>query len=228
MCNSLVYYYLILHFSDAIRIVLVHKYGGWYSDLDMVFLRPFTATKDREPLNNVVASDDLHYAQYDIPSQKYNFGKSVSNALFHNDAEHVFLKSAIRQFESSFKNGVWGSSGPKVFTKALEDICNSKTKPLNPKHYNRKYCSGMAVLRPRLFYPLDWFGAADLWTKHLDSYWESLFNQSYVVHFYESSTKNLGMKAKVLRPNMYGREKPAFAFLGPKECPISFFSERPF
>ena len=190
-------------------------------------MRPFTQTKGGEPLYNVVASDDLHYDHYDLPSQKYNYGKGVSNALFHNEAEHAFLKSVIRLFNTSFENGNWGSSGPKVFSRALEEICKLRTKPLNPQHHNKKYCSGMTVLKPRLFYPVDWFNAGVLMGKHHNSYWETLFNQSYVVHFYESSAKNGGHQ-KVLRPNMYGREKPAHAFLGPNECPVSFFSARPF
>ena len=41
-------------FSDVIRLILISKFGGWYSDLDMVFLRQVTA------LANVVASDNFY------------------------------------------------------------------------------------------------------------------------------------------------------------------------
>ena len=30
--------FFLLH-SDAIRLVLIQKYGGWYADLDIVFLK---------------------------------------------------------------------------------------------------------------------------------------------------------------------------------------------
>jgi mannosyltransferase OCH1-like enzyme len=42
-----------LFFSDAIRLILIAKYGGWYSDLDLVFLRKITS------LTNVAASDNF-------------------------------------------------------------------------------------------------------------------------------------------------------------------------
>ena len=193
----------------------------------MVFLRPFARTKGGEPLQNVVASDDVHFEKYDTPSQKYNYGKGVSNALFHNDAGHVFLKTVIRLFDTYFQNGKWASSGPVVFTKALEELCgtNKNIKPLNPKDHSRSHCSGMAVLEPRLFYPVDWFNSGHLLNKKVDSYWDELFKKSYVVHFYGTSTKT---SAKVLRPNNYGKAKPSLTYLGVQECPISFFSARPF
>jgi mannosyltransferase OCH1-like enzyme len=42
-----------LFFSDVIRLILITKYGGWYSDLDLVFLRKITS------LTNVAASDNF-------------------------------------------------------------------------------------------------------------------------------------------------------------------------
>jgi len=39
-------------FSDAIRLFVIKNFGGWYSDLDMVFLKRI------DNLKNVLASDD--------------------------------------------------------------------------------------------------------------------------------------------------------------------------
>ena len=214
------------NFGDAIRMILVHRYGGWYSDLDMVFLRPLVS-KGGEPLHNVAACDSVDYHLYDDPASKFNFGIGISNAIFHNDAGHIFLKTAIQLFASVFQNGVWSSSGPKVLSKALEVICGyKKINTLNPKEHSRKHCSGMAVIEPRSFYAVNWFFAGVLFDKRQEDYWAALFNKSYVVHFYGSSSRTI--HKRVLRPNQYGRDKPAYAFLGPDHCPVSFYSARPF
>ena len=43
---------------DAIRLMLLYKYGGWYADLESVFLRPLSKVK-----NVVSASMTLHQAR---------------------------------------------------------------------------------------------------------------------------------------------------------------------
>ena len=193
----------------------------------MVFLRPLPNTKGGTPLQNVAASDDVHYDKYDIPSQKHNWGNGISNAIFHNDAGHIFLKTAIQVFNRTFINGQWASSGPVVLTKALDEICGQegKKRPLNPIDHGRQRCNGFAVVEPRLFYPFDWFNAGGMTNKQLNTFWDERFKKSYVAHFYGTSSKS---SPKILRPNNYGKAKPAYAYLGPTHCPVSFFSTRPF
>ena len=41
------------NFSDVIRLILLSKYGGWYSDLDIVFIKKIIS------LSNVAASDNF-------------------------------------------------------------------------------------------------------------------------------------------------------------------------
>ena len=217
--------------------MLVHRFGGWYSDLDMIFLRPFQNTKGGQPLQNVAASDDVHFFNYDKPDQKYNWGKDISNAIFHNEAGHIFLETAIKVFNTTFVNGQWASSGPVVLTKALQEICGQKytwTTPMNPMDYSRGHCSGFAVVEPRLFYPFDWFNAAELSTSKLNSFWDDNLKKSYVVHFYGSSSqktiegKKMENRGGILARKYYGKLAPALAYIAPKECPVSFFSQKPF
>ena len=42
-----------VHSADALRLLLIHKYGGFYADLDFVILAELSA------LANVVASDQV-------------------------------------------------------------------------------------------------------------------------------------------------------------------------
>ena len=50
-----IHQHLFPHFSDAIRMILIYRFGGWYSDLDVIFLRPLI-DKNEDPLKNIVAS----------------------------------------------------------------------------------------------------------------------------------------------------------------------------
>ena len=220
-----IHQHVLPHFSDAIRMILIYRFGGWYSDLDVVFLRPLL-DENKEPLKNVVASDSLSYDLYDDPKYKNNYGESVANGFFHNDKGHVFLENAIQLFATTFNPEVWGSSGPQVFLQAMEEVCGKQIiKQFNPDIHNRHRCCGMTIVEPRAFYPVGWFHASQLFTRQKTEYWNNLFSKSYSVHFYGSSSKIGG---KILKPKFYGPENPAYLNLGVHHCPDSFFSDRLF
>ena len=66
----------VVHWSDAIRLVLVSKLGGWYSDLDMVILQDLAALPA-----NCLSSDQA--TDSDLKQHPDNWGAGVSNAIFH-------------------------------------------------------------------------------------------------------------------------------------------------
>ena len=66
--------------------------------------------------------------------------------------------------------------------------------------------------------------AGELFTRKRAEKWAELFQDTYAVHFYASSSPN----KKILRPKFYGKEVPSYLYLGLKHCPISFFSEKTF
>ena len=82
----------IVHHSDAIRIALIYKYGGWYSDLDMVFL------KSIKNLRNVLGSDYYNLPEFEDPDF---LGRQVSNAIFHFDKGHLFLDNCLKLFSKT-------------------------------------------------------------------------------------------------------------------------------
>ena len=71
-------YLACLFFSDAIRLFLINRFGGWYSDLDMTIIRQLSQYR------NVIASDNV--MEDDFLLNKNNYGDKVSNAIFHFDA----------------------------------------------------------------------------------------------------------------------------------------------
>ena len=76
----------------------------------------------------------------------------------------------------------------------------------------------------RYFYPRPWMFANSLFDKLTGEEWDSLFKDTYAVHFYASSSPT----RKILRPKFYGKKVPAYSYLGVQHCPISFFSEKTF
>ena len=217
--------------SDAIRMVIIHRFGGWYADLDFVFLRSLHNNTENFNSKNFVASCDINPDPVNDHHPKYHRGKLIANGLFHNDAGHFFLETAMDLFNETFSNGIHLSSGPMVFTAAFQKLCDPKNKsnyPVITAEDSRNRCSGMKLVEPWLFYPVDWFHSTVLDNSHMfdDRYWEEKFKNSVAIHFYGSLVRH--DNDKVLRPRLYGKKKPAMAYIGPKSCPLSFFSTSPF
>ena len=57
--------------------------------------------------------------------------------------------------------------------------------------------------------------------------WEDFFKDAYSADFFASSGATLS-NIRVQRAQFYGRQKPAFLYLGPKYCPTSYFSAKLF
>ena len=202
---------------------LVHRFGGWYSDTDVIFIRQLIIKNDGNTLRNVIASDAL----------SNGVGRLlIANGVFHNEAGHLFLETAINLFNSTFINGKYTSSGPKVVTKALEKLCEKQMRISTSSNPTIMMdCAGMNIVDSKFFYPFDWFHHTILNEHMTEQYWDEQFKDSILVHYYQSSSRG-GEHGKgfpsVLRPNHYGKRKPALAYFAPKECPFSFYSTKPF
>ena len=92
--------------------------------------------------------------------------------------------------------------------------------------YSPERCQGYELVDPKYFFPFPWLQANELSesSKTLDE-WEEFFSEAFSVDFFRSS---MGNTRKVMRPQYYGKRRPAYSYLGPKFCPLSFFSERTF
>ena len=76
----------------------------------------------------------------------------------------------------------------------------------------------------RVFYPLPWNHASDLGELKTHDHWKEFFDGSATVHFYASSNPS----RKILRPNHYGKNVPAYLSLAIQHCPLSYYSEKMF
>jgi hypothetical protein len=101
--------YVTAHISDAARLVLLWKYGGFYSDLDTITIKSY------EPL--------LPYsgAGYILN----NKGPSLANGFLHFRAKHPLLEQAIHRFADNYNPNIWGHNGPILLRNTFADYCNS-------------------------------------------------------------------------------------------------------
>ena len=74
--------YRVAHLSDGLRLLTLHKYGGYYFDLDIIFVKPVTYFR------NFVASE---------------WGDSFCNNAIHADYGHPLMQLALQDFYLNYK-----------------------------------------------------------------------------------------------------------------------------
>ncbi|XP_064488539.1 lactosylceramide 4-alpha-galactosyltransferase-like [Ornithodoros turicata] len=152
------------HLSDALRLVVLWKFGGAYADLDVVVL------EDMSTLKNSVARELF---------------PAVGNTVMVFDKGHPFLLDCMKEFSVSYKPTLWAYNGPRLLERVLLKYC-SETALRSEPYVN---CSGVTVLPDKAFYPVrqtEWealFRPEDL-SRVLNATYGS-----YTVHFWNSSSK---------------------------------------
>lgn len=73
----------VAHLSDALRLLALSLYGGYYFDLDIVFVRPLPAQ-----LKNFIVAETAF---------------NVANGVLHFDRNHPFVLSALNNFKDNYR-----------------------------------------------------------------------------------------------------------------------------
>lgn len=74
--------YKVAHLSDALRFLILWKYGGYYFDFDLIHLRSVTRYK------NFVALEDKDYA---------------GSAALHADRSHPLFTDILEEFNQTYR-----------------------------------------------------------------------------------------------------------------------------
>ena len=93
----------IVHLSDALRVLLIWKFGGFYLDLDYVVMNELTQYK-----NFVVSNMNGKYG--------------VTNNAFSFKPGHQFLFNVMNKMKDSYNANCWSCIGPGLFTQSLQNI----------------------------------------------------------------------------------------------------------
>lgn len=187
----------VTQLSDILRIAVTYKYGGFYSDLDVVFLQSVAH------LRNVLGNNCA------VGEKCVN---AIPNGDFHFEAQHPFLEKLMNESVISYSETDRTSLGPPFWYKTLYDYCNLTTS--NIYEVNNSSCP-VSVLPHHYFYPVHWTKVESLFHRQpTATTWDQMFANSTLVHMYGY----LSRAYKVTRnPNV-----EAYSYLAPTHCPLSY------
>ena len=95
----------VVHLSDALRVLLVWRFGGLYLDTDYVVLN------DLSEYQNITVKTGAG-------------GMAITNNAFSFSAGHPFLWLVMKHMEESYRPGCWTCIGPELLTKSLRQYSN--------------------------------------------------------------------------------------------------------
>jgi hypothetical protein len=171
----------IAHFSDAARLAVLYKYGGFYSDLDTIAVKSFEALMNKSGAGYL-----------------YENGASLGNGFLHFTKRHSFVEFLMNEIQLKYNPNIWAANGPVLLKESLKSFCQFDDiyKMLMKKSENStsKFhkCNDLIIYPKNYFFPYTWYNPdlADLFLKNarIDI---SRIIDSYSIHFYgKMSTDN--------------------------------------
>jgi len=213
-----------VHSADALRLLLIDRYGGFYADLDFVIIRSLRG------LQNVIASDQITREEF-TDENHLKVGDTVTNAMFHFSKGAPILTIALQNFNNAFQSHVWASGGPDLLHRSLLLICGFgasapyRSIMMTRERFSPEHCDGVSVLDYKSFFPFGWMNQAELYEpKRKKQDWYDTFKNSFAVHFYHSSSQSVGSPRAIKKPKFYGARKPAYLVLALDHCPVAYWS----
>lgn len=192
------------HLADAIRMVLLHKFGGIYSDLDTINIKSFS-----------------YLLNFNGVGFMTEFSKpSIGNGILVFKKRHKLLELAMKELIYNYEPNEWGFNGPLLFIRAIKNYCrtediylqlNFKDETEIYKNKNKSVCD-VDIFPERYFYPLNWQRYRKLFKRNekLDV---SSFKESYSVHFYGKLSENVRVKRD---------DNNLFEFFASQNCPYIY------
>jgi lactosylceramide 4-alpha-galactosyltransferase len=163
------HYYRIAHVSDALRLALVYKYGGLYSDLDTIALKSF------KPFFNY---SGFFFAQ-DPP-------KSLINSFFLARKQHPFLYHLMEMFVRDYDPTLWTKTGQDLIQKYLPIYCNASVDDLLFDNSTKKTCD-LVMFPYQNAYSFSWSTTYYFFKSTYKLYANKLKN-AYSLHFHAKGT----------------------------------------
>ncbi len=203
------------YLSDYLRLVHLYEYGGWYADLDFVFLRSLFYDSEA-----VKWKPNLVAAVFTPPDNNMR----LSNCLFRFEAKHEFIKVYMEAFVKQLRRDYAKERrnrayfGPPLLTSAFKDFCGDWNKN-NLSLSSDSRCQDVSILHPSKFIPVRFSKHENpSWLSEPlidpESHWDELNNDAFAVHFYGSVTRKLKIKRDPTKEN--------YSFLARQSCPTLY------
>ena len=208
--------------SDMLRLAIVYKNGGFYSDFDTVTI------KDLSQFQNIIGLTNMKDTTLEYLAKLEHFSKIIGveniknmpikhlqNAEFKFKRNHKIPWKTMEEIAKRYEGRHRIEIGPLFITSVVKNFYNVS----DLEHFKNQE---LEVLPNDYFYPAKAYETSKLWTSSPQSEddWEKLFQDSYMVHFYSSQTNSL-----VVQRN---QNYEAYSYLGPQYCPVAFWSSETF
>ncbi|XP_042859246.1 lactosylceramide 4-alpha-galactosyltransferase-like [Penaeus japonicus] len=187
----------MIQISDLLRVLLVWRYGGFYSDTDTVCLKSIS------PLKNVIVTStgDRNH---------------IANGVFHFTNRHEFITFIMSTMTKMYSPRAWGSMGPNTFNRCTREYCKlPNLQSLFPKEREDPIkCGNITVLPEYYLLPYPWNQYRKIFREGGWKNFIATHKKTYAIHAY--GKVNGGMLIKVGSNSIYEGASRTF-------CPISYF-----
>lgn len=168
----------ISHASDALRLLLLWKFGGTYLDTDMIVRKQlnsippnFACPESDETMNGAILNFDLKQ------------GRNLSE---------IFIQAFLKNFDGK----IYAQNGPELITKVVKTLFNvNKISDINVTEQH-----GFHVLKKEVCYPVHHYQWQDLMTEDNTEEVMAKVNDSLVIHFWNQFTKKVQLKTSSKAP----------------------------
>ncbi|XP_059099194.1 alpha-1,4-N-acetylglucosaminyltransferase-like [Tigriopus californicus] len=194
--------------SDALRLAYLYNYGGWYGDLDFIYLRSLA----KENGSILAATGGKSNASY-----------FLTNAAMKMERRHPFLLEYMEDSVRAFRGQARAEMGPNTLTSSLKRYCNIPKSIQSLRNLSDpSLCSNIRVVPPQVFHPIRLHTMKFLWSKEelTPAFWNQTKRDAWAIHFfsYLTSSKEVTKNSR----------KEAYSYLAPIYCPNSFASVEEF
>ena len=172
--------YRAAHTADALRLLLLYRYGGLYLDLDFVVLHSLERYTETY-VSNVASVEDRAVV-------------SVCNGVLGLPARHPVLARALALLNQSYDPACWGCVGPALLSQAVRQAGNL-TANMAGQEGGRQ--AGLQVLPRRVFLPVHWTDVKHvLFSERPQMFddWARLLRDSSAVHFASSLSSGIRVR----------------------------------
>lgn len=211
---------VVMHASDMLRQIVVFKYGGMYLDLDFVIMKDMSTFHNSLSITNMKREMEAVFEKNETCDPRGSMetsGSHIQNAYTALEKGHPVTLKLIENLANKYTRNVSRfETGPLLITRTVQEVYQQSFKKLQPS-------PEFSLLPTYFLYPIGANRARqDLWRNEPISSkdWDRLFECSYAVHFYNYLSEKWPVKRL---PN-----REAYAYLGEKFCPLSYWSAQNF
>ena len=159
------------HLSDAVRIAMLHKFGGIYLDLDVIVFRSLRCLRNMIG-HNVVYDESL-----------------IENSILIFDQGHEFLNFSMHFMTNTYNSTLRESIGPDGLTAAIRAFCNVKDRNFETMGESIvcQNNSTVSLIYTEAFFPIDYYHHTRFYHENFTLSELDKFQTSFLSHVFCST-----------------------------------------